>query len=341
MRLNALIIGLLFTVSNSFATTAPVIINGAGATFPYPIYSKWFSDYHNLHKAAMINYQSIGSGGGIRQLLDQTVDFGASDAPMTDEQLSKAKSKVLHVPTVLGAVVLTFNLPELQNKTLKLTGPLIAKIFLGTITKWNDPALVAVNKGAPLPNKPILVVHRSDGSGTTAVFSDYLSKVDETWKNEVGAGPALKWKTGLGGKGNEGVTGLIKQTPGSIGYTELTYANTNKLSVATVVNKSGKEIIPSTDTVSKAAKGYLKDMPADFRISITNSPEKDAYPISSFTYLLVYENMGDKAKAKTLNAFMKWAITTGQKSASHLSYAPLPKELIKKIQLQIDKMQLK
>jgi len=310
----------------------PLQLNGAGATFPFPLYSKWFSDYSKA-TGVNINYQSIGSGGGIRQLLDKTVDFGASDAPMNDEQLAKATPSIIHIPTVLGAVVLTYNIPGV-TQSLDLTPEVIAGIYLGKITKWNDPAIAGMNKGVVLPDLPILAAYRSDGSGTTAVFTDYLAKVSPDWKSTVGNGTSVKWPVGLGGKGNEGVTGLIKQSPGSIGYVELVYAESNKLPFAKVKNSSGKFVTPSPATITAAAAGAVKEMPADFRVSITNAPGKEAYPISSFTYLLVYRQMpGEKGAAFV--KFLNWAVTDGQKTASTLSYAPLPKPLITKIQARI------
>lgn len=330
-RLALIILAALF----SYAAGASTLINGAGATFPYPLYSKWFSEYKKLNPAVEINYQSIGSGGGIRQLLDKTVDFGASDAPMTDEQLAKSSVPIFHIPTVLGAVVLTYNVAGLND--LKLTSEIIAEIFLGKITKWDDAKIAAVNPGAKLPSITILVAQRSDGSGTTAIFTDYLSKISAEWKAKVGSGPSVKWPVGLGGKGNEGVTGLIKQTPGSIGYVELIYAESNKLSFATVKNQAGNFIKPSVKSVTAAAAGSLKTMPADFRISITNSPSKDAYPIAGFTYLLVYQKMGAE-KGALLKTFLMWALSDGQKMAEALFYAPLPKELVQKILVRVKEL---
>lgn len=314
----------------TLALADTVSLNGAGATFPAPLYSKWFSDYKAANPGVEINYQPIGSGGGIRQLTDKTVDFGASDAPMTDEQLAKANPAVIHIPTVLGAVVITYNLPSVTKK-LNLSGEVIADIFLGKITQWNDPKIVKLNPGLNLPKDvTILVAHRSDGSGTTAVFSDYLSKVSPEWKEKIGAGPALNWPTGLGGKGNDGVTNTVKQTPGAIGYVELTYAETNGLPYASVKNKAGKLIVPSPKSVSDAANGSLKSMPKDFRISITDAEGKDSYPISSFTYLLIYTKM-PAAKATTLVSFVRWALADGQKLAEPLHYAPLPKKMLPEV----------
>jgi phosphate transport system substrate-binding protein len=319
------------------AAQAAVRINGAGATFPYPLYSKWFSDYAKVRPEAQINYQSIGSGGGIRQLLDQTVDFGASDAPMTDEQLGKAKSPVLHVPTVLGAVALTYHVPGVTG-SLKLSAEAVADLFLGKITKWNDPKIAADNPGVALPATPVMIAHRSDGSGTTAVFVDYLAKVSPEWKQKVGVGTSVKWPTGLGGKGNEGVTGLVKQTPGALGYVELIYAETNKLPVAELKNVAGAWVKPSVEGASAAAAATAKAMPADFRLSITNAAGKGAYPISAFTYLLVYQNMAGE-KGVELKRFLDWAMGDGQRAAAALHYAPLPKELLPKVKAQIAKIQ--
>jgi phosphate transport system substrate-binding protein len=326
----------LFLITQASAET--VLINGAGATFPYPIYSKWFSEFHKIDASTEINYQSIGSGGGIRQLLDKTIDFGASDAPMTDEQLSKANPSIVHIPTVLGAVVVTYNLTALKTP-LKITGEQIADIFLGKITVWNDPSLVKLNPGLGAIPDPIIVSHRSDGSGTTAVFSDYLSKVSSEWKQKVGAGNALQWPVGLGGKGNEGVTGIIKQAVGTIGYTELSYAANNHLPVALVKNLSGNFVAPSAKSVTAAAHSFAKSMPKDFRISITNpaASAKDAYPVSSFTYLLVYQTM-DKAKGTRLLGFLQWALTDGQKLAEGLTYAPLPAELVVQVKNKLKEL---
>ncbi len=281
-----------------------------------------------------INYQSIGSGGGVRQFLEGTVDFGASDAPMTDEQMGKAKAGVLHIPTALGAVVMTYNVPGV-SQSLKLTGPIIADVFLGKTKKWNDPAIAKENAGLTLPDSPILVVHRSDGSGTSSIFTDYLSKVSEEWKTKVGANTSVNWPTGLGGKGNEGVTGLVKQTPGSIGYVELIYAENNKLQVAQIKNKSGTYVTPSAKAVTAAAAGALKNMPADFRVSITNSDGKDAYPISAFTYLLVAQKMPANDKSRQLVEFLGWAIKDGQKFTEKMTYASLPSVLVPKIEAKI------
>ncbi|MDE3154498.1 MAG: phosphate ABC transporter substrate-binding protein PstS [Acidobacteriota bacterium] len=306
------------------ATTA---VTGAGATFPYPIYSKWFSEYHNLHPEIQINYDAIGSGGGIRQITAGTVFFGASDGPMTDEQLKAAPDHILHFPTVLGGDVPVYNIPGV-NATLRFTGPVLADIFLGKITKWNDPALTKLNPGVALPATDILVVHRSDGSGTTYIWVDYLSKVSPEWKGKVGVATSVNWPVGLGGKGNQGVSGLVQQTPGAIGYVELIYALQNHISYGEVQNSAGKFVKASVDTVTAAAAGAAADMPADFRVSITNAPGADAYPISSFTWMLFYQHPQDKARAKIMVDFMKWALTAGQQYCQALGYAPLPKNVV-------------
>jgi phosphate transport system substrate-binding protein len=302
-------------------------INGAGATFPLPIYSKWFSEYNKLHPNVEINYQSIGSGGGIRQLLERTVFFGATDQPMTDEMLAKAPGPVLHLPTVLGAVVPIYNIEGL-NTQIKFTGPILADVFLGKITKWNDPALAKINPGTALPSGDITVVHRSDGSGTTFVWADYLSKVSPEWKQKVGANSSLNWPVGVGGKGNEGVAGLVRQSPASIGYVELVYALQNKISYGAVQNQNGEFINPDVSSVTAAAAGAMGTMPKDFRVSITNSPGQGAYPISSFTWILLYENPDDKNQARVMNDFMAWAFSSGQPMAETLGYARLPDALI-------------
>jgi phosphate transport system substrate-binding protein len=305
-----------------------VDLTGAGATFPQPIYSKWFSDYA-AKTGIKINYQSIGSGGGIRQLQESTVDFGASDAPMTDEDMAKAKGgAVLHFPTVLGAVVLTYNVPEL-TQPVNLSGDVIADVFLGKITKWNDSRVASLNPGVKLPARDILVVHRSDGSGTTFIFSDYLTAVSPSWASGPGKGKELKWPVGLGGKGNEGVAGQVKQTPYTIGYVELAYANQNKLPVAKVKNAAGQFVAPAIASITAAAAGAVEKLPAttDYRLSIVNAPGADAYPISSFTWILVYQRQADAAKGKKLVDFLRWALSEGEGSAAALDYAPLPASL--------------
>jgi len=315
-------------LATGVAAQQKVQINGAGATFPYPIYSKWFSEYNKLHPSVEINYQSIGSGGGIRQLSNQTVFFGATDGPMTPEQMLAAPGKILHLPTVLGAVVPVYNIPGVSTQ-LKFTGGLLADIFLGKITKWNDPTIMKLNPGVNLPGTDITVVHRSDGSGTSYIFVDYLAKLSAEWKQKVGVATAVNWPVGVGGKGNEGVSGLVTQTPGSIGYVELIYALQNKVSYGAVQNMAGDFVTATVESVSAAAAEAVKSMPADFRVSITNAPGKGVYPISSFTWLLLYENPKDKAQSKVMVEFMKWALTDGKKYAAELGYAPLPQEVVK------------
>jgi len=309
------------------AWAEPMLINGAGATFPYPVYSKWFDEYAKLHPDIHINYQSIGSGGGIRQASELTVDFGATDGPMNDEQLSKAKVKLLHFPTVMGAVVPTYNIPGVTAE-LKFTPKALAGIFLGTITKWNDPEIAMANSGVKLPGNPIVVVHRSDGSGTTYIWVDYLSKVSPEWKEKVGVGTSVNWPVGLGGKGNEGVSGLVKQTPYSIGYVELIYAAQNKIDYGLVQNSAGKFIKASLESVTSAASGAAKAMPADFRVSLTNAPGDMSYPIASFTWLLIPEKIDDPKKGKAITGFLQWMLKDGQQYAPGLLYAPLPKEVV-------------
>jgi phosphate transport system substrate-binding protein len=302
-------------------------INGAGATFPNPIYSKWFSEYNKQHPTVQINYQPIGSGGGIRQITAQTVFFGATDGPMTPDQLLAAPGKILHFPTVLGAVVPVYNVEGVGE--LKFSGAVLADIFLGKITKWNDAALAKLNPGVKLPATDITVAHRSDGSGTTYILVDYLAKVSPEWKQKVGVATSVNWPVGVGGKGNEGVSGLVKQTPGSIGYVELIYALQNSISYGTVQNAAGEFVKASVAAVTAAASVAANSMPKDFRVSITNAPGPGVYPISSFTWLLVYENPKDKAQAKVFVDFIKWALTEGQKFAPDLGYAPLPESVVK------------
>ncbi|GEJ55833.1 phosphate ABC transporter substrate-binding protein PstS [Anaeromyxobacter diazotrophicus] len=303
-----------------------LLITGAGATFPFPLYSKWFSDYNKLKPELRFNYQSIGSGGGIQQITARTVDFGASDAPLTDEELAKAPG-LQHVPTVLGAVVVTYQAPVAD---LRLTPETLAALFLGEITRWNDPRLAKDNPGAKLPDVPVTIVHRSDGSGTTAIFTDYLAKVSPAWKSKVGAGKSVKWPAGLGAKGNEGVTGLVKQTPGALGYVELAYATQNKLAMASLKNHDGHFVRPSLAATSAAAAGV--DVPPDYRVSITDARGADAYPIASFTYLLVYRDQQDKAKGEALVHFLWWAVHDGQHTAPGLDYAPLPKPVVAQLE---------
>jgi len=327
---------LLVCVVLAMPVMGQTTLNGAGATFPYPIYSKWFSEYHKLHSDIQINYQSIGSGGGIRQVTAGTVDFGASDMPMTDQQLQEAKGKILNLPTVLGAVVPAYNVPGVTGE-VKFTPEALAGIYLGKISKWNDKAITSVNPGVNFPDKDIIVVHRSDGSGTTFIWTDYLSKVSPEWKSQVGSNTSVKWPLGMGGKGNEGVSGMIRQLSGSIGYVELIYALENKIPYGSVRNSAGVFIKGSLESVTAAAASAPK-MPADFRVSITNAPGKDAYPISSFTWLLVPVQSKDPANGKILTDFVNWMLTDGQTMTSALAYAPLPanvaakeKEAIKQV----------
>ena len=312
----------LLCLALSVPAFAQTTLNGAGATFPYPMYSKWFSEYHKAHPEIEINYQSIGSGGGIRQVLAGTVDFGASDGPMTDEQLAQSKTKILHVPTVLGADVPAYNIPGVTAE-LKFTQEALAGIFLGKITNWNDKAIASVNPDVKLPNDQIIVIHRSDGSGTTYIWTDYLSKISAEWQGQAGKGTSVKWPVGLGGKGNEGVAGMIRQMQGSIGYIELIYAVQNKIPYGLVKNAAGNFVKASLDSVTAAAASAPK-MPADFRVSITNAPGKDAYPISSFTWLLIPAQSKDAAKGKILSDLLNWIVSDGQKMTADLSYAPLP-----------------
>lgn len=328
-RLALLLAGLALSLPLFAQTT----LNGAGATFPYPIYSKWFSEYNKLHPDVQINYQSIGSGGGIRQVINGTVDFGASDGPMTDEQLKEAKFKILHIPTVLGAVVPAYNVPGVSAE-LKFTPEALAGIFLGKISNWNDAAIANANPGVKLPNQNIIVVHRSDGSGTTFIFTDYLSKVSKEWESAVGKGTSVKWPVGLGGKGNEGVAGQVRQLQGSIGYIELIYALQNKITYGLVRNAAGNFVKASLDGVTEAAAS-VKTMPADFRVSITNAPGRTAYPISSFTWLLIPEQSKDPKKGKILSDFLNWMVTDGQKMTYSLSYAPLPNSVAEKVKVAI------
>ncbi len=303
-----------------------LLVTGAGATFPFPLYSKWFSDYHKKHPNLQFNYQSIGSGGGIKQITERTVDFGASDAPLTDEQLAKIPN-IQHIPTVLGAVVLTWNAPF---PSLRLTRETLAGLYLGKITRWNDPRLAKDNPGVQLPDVPVAIIHRSDGSGTTNIFTNYLSKASPEWKEKVGFGTSVKWPVGLGAKGNEGVTGIVKNTPGALGYVELAYAKENKLPMALLENREGSFVAASLESTSLAAAGV--EVPDDYRVSITDAKGKGAYPIASFTYLLVYRDQADKAKGEALVNFLWWAVHDGQASAPSLDYAPLPKAVVTKVE---------
>lgn len=321
----------------NITTASGVDLNGAGATFPQPIYQKWTSDYA-AKTGVKINYQSIGSGGGIRQLSEQTVDFGATDSPMSESDMAKAKGgPVMHIPTVLGAVVIAYNVPGVPQG-LKLTGETVADIFLGKITKWNDPRITTLNPGVTLPASDILVVRRSDGSGTTFIFSDYLATVSPQWAKAPGRGKELQWPAGIGAKGNEGVAGQVKQTPNSIGFMELTYAKQNRLPYAQIRNAAGQFVEPSVQSTTAAAEGALAKLPAstDYRVSIVNAPGANSYPISSFTWLLVYRNPSDSAKARKLNDFLKWALTEGEQSAAALDYAPLPTSLSQRLVARLD-----
>lgn len=312
---------------------AALLMNGAGATFPYPIYSKWFHEYAKVGKDVRFNYQSIGSGGGIRQITARTVDFGATDGPMSDTLLKKAPGALIHIPTVMGAVVATYNLPG--NPKLRFTPGVLADIFLGKITKWNDARIKEVNPGVSLPERAIAVVHRSDGSGTTYIWTEYLSKVSPEWAKKAGAGTSVKWPVGLGGKGNEGVSGLVKQTPGSLGYVELAYAIKNHLPAPAIQNQTGKFVEPSIESTTEAAAGALGSMPDDFRVSLTNAAGDKSYPVVSFTWLLVYKEQSDMAKGKALVKFLQWMIHDGQKYAPDLLYAPLPAPVVNKIEKKL------
>ena len=309
-------------------------INGAGATFPYPIYSKWFVEYSQQHPDVKINYQSIGSGGGIRQVTEGTVDFGASDGPMSDEQLGASKIKITHIPTVLGAVVPIYNLPGVSQE-LKFSQDAIAGIYLGKITKWNDPYIAKENPGVSLPDKQILPVYRSEGSGTTYIFTDWLSKVSPEWKDKVGKATAVKWPVGIGQKGSEGVSGMVRQSPYSFGYVELIYAEQNHIPFGMVRNKAGKFLKATTDGVTAAAAANAKMIPADYRVSITDAPGADSYPIASFTWLLIPTNAKDPAKGKALIGFMQWMLDKGESEAPALSYAPLPKAVADRVRQTI------
>jgi phosphate transport system substrate-binding protein len=343
MKRTALLLAVvLFGCSLAVLAQTGLLINGAGATFPYPIYSKWFDVYHQKNSSINFNYQSLGSGAGIRQITEGTVDFGATDGPMNDDQLKafqdKRGTQILHFPTVLGAAVPTYNIPGV-SAALNFTPEALAGIFLGKITKWNDPAIAGANKGVNLPANDIVVVHRSDGSGTTYIWTDYLSKVSEEWKNKIGKGTSVNWPVGLGAKGNELVSGMVKGTPNSVGYVELIYAAQNNIPYGTVKNSEGNFVKADLASVSAAAAGAVKDMPADFRVSITNAPGKTAYPISSFTWLLVPEKIQDAAKRDALKGFVKWMLTDGQGYAEALSYAKLPKEVIAKELKVVDNIQ--
>ena len=331
MKLNVFAAGLL-----ALTATAAVAqnINGAGATFPYPIYSRWFNEYNKIHPEVKINYQSIGSGGGIRQVSEGTVDFGATDGPMSDQQIAEAKTKTMHIPTVLGAVVPVYNLPGV-TKDLNFSSDVIADIYLGRISKWNDGRIIKDNPGVNFPDKAILPVYRSDGSGTTYIFTDFLSKVSSDFQGKVGKGTSVKWPTGIGQKGNEGVAGMVRQSPFSFGYVELIYARANNMQFGAVKNKAGKFLKASTDGVTAAAAAAAKSMPADYRVSITNADGADSYPISSFTWLLIPMQSKDPAKGKALQGFLEWMLDSGEAEASSMTYAPLPKPVLDKVRQTI------
>jgi phosphate transport system substrate-binding protein len=323
------LLAVLLAVATFAAATGQVLLNAAGATFPYPMYSKWFDVYHQAHPSIQINYQSIGSGGGIRQLIDKTVDFGASDGPMNDDQLKQSSVPILHFPTVLGADVPSYNLPGVTAE-LNFTPEALGGIFLGKITKWNDPAIASANPGVKLPSDDIVVVHRSDGSGTTYIWTDYLSKISPEWLQKVGKATSVNWPVGLGGKGNEGVAGLVEQTPDSLGYVELIYAVQNKIAYGRVKNSSGAFVKADLASVSAAAAAAAKYIPDDFRVSITNPEGKAAYPIASFTWLLIPSKFSDSTKRDAVKDFLKWMMTDGQQYCEGLSYAKLPKEVVAK-----------
>jgi phosphate transport system substrate-binding protein len=328
-------LGLAIAFGLSATASAQMAINGAGATFPYPIYSKWFDEYAKVDPSVRFNYQSIGSGGGQKQILSQTVDFGASDGPMSDDNLAKAPGKIFHIPTVAGAVVMVSNLPG--NPALKLDGDTIAGMYLGQINKWNDPKLTALNPGTKLPDQDIVPVHRADGSGTTFIFTDYLSKVSPEWKSKVGNNTSVNWpRIGIGDKGNEGVAGQVKRTPGALGYVELIYAIQNKMSYADVKNSAGEFVKPAVDSVTAALA--TAEIPDDFRFSMTNAPGKEAYPIAGATWLLIYQQLKDPAKGKKLVEFLKWSMTKGEGMAKNLDYAPLPESVQQRVLKRIDEI---
>jgi phosphate transport system substrate-binding protein len=336
LKFSRKILAIVLLTGVSATASAQMMINGAGATFPYPIYSKWFDEYAKVDPSVRFNYQSIGSGGGQKQILAQTVDFGASDGPMSDDNLAKAPGKLLHIPTVAGADVVAYNLSG--NPALKLDADTIAGIFLGQIKKWNDPKITALNPGVTLPDQEIVVVHRSDGSGTTYIWTDYLSKISPEWKTKVGTNTSVNWPTGIGGKGNEGVAGQIKQTPGALGYVELIYAVQNKMPYADVKNAAGEFVKPTLESVTAALA--TADIPDDFRFSMTNAPGKGAYPIAGATWLLVYQQQKDAAKGKKLVEFLKWSVTDGEKMAKDLQYAPLPESVQQRVLKRIGEIKI-
>ena len=334
--------GIIFWIGGATAAGAAdsLTVTGAGATFPYPLYSKWFYEYSNAHPGVNFNYQSIGSGGGIRQITAGTVDFGATDAPMTDDEMAKLPGPILHIPTAIGAVTIVYNLPGIDSG-LKITRDVLADIFLGKITKWNDPEIASLNPGTKLPGSDIVVTHRSDGSGTTDIFTNYLSAVNPGWKEKVGRGKSVRWPVGLGGKGNEGVAGVVKQTPGAIGYVELAYSTQNRMAMAALRNRDGYFVLPSLETTSGAAAGAAGTMPADFRVSLVDAPGRDAYPICGLTWILVYQDQKDEAKGKALVAFLKWAMIDGQKMNAPLLYAPIPKPVVEKVDATLKQIRYK
>jgi phosphate transport system substrate-binding protein len=329
------LIGLALCVAGPpAARAAPLTVTGAGATFPYPLYSKWFYEYSNAHPGVRFNYQSIGSGGGIRQITARTVDFGATDAAMTDAEMAKAPGKILHIPTAIGAVAVVYNLEGVQAG-LRLTPDVLADIYLGRITKWDDPRIASLNPDIKLPRRDVVVAHRSDGAGTTDIFTNYLGVVSEDWTKKVGRGKSVRWPVGLGGKGNEGVAGLVRQTPGAVGYVELAYAEQTRMTAAALKNREGEFVLPTLESTSAAAAGAVKTMPEDFRVSLVDAPGKAAYPIAGFTWILVYRDQRDPAKGKALVSFLKWAIHEGQKMAPALLYAPLPKPVVERVEKAI------
>jgi phosphate transport system substrate-binding protein len=325
----------------SFASAAdPLMMNGAGATFPYPLYSKWFYEYSNANPGVRFNYQSIGSGGGIKQITAGTVDFGATDAPMSDAEMAKLPGVILHIPTAMGAVVVVYNLDKVEDG-MKLTPDILAGIFLGKITRWNDPKIAELNRTVTLPNTDIVVAHRSDGSGTTDIFTNYLVTVNTEWRARVGHGKAVNWPVGIGGKGNEGVAGVVKQTPGAIGYVELAYARQNRMKVASLRNRDGHFVAPTLAATSAAAAAMAKSMPADFRVSLVDAPGKGSWPISGLTWILVYKEQKDPARGKAMVQFLKWAIKDGQKMEAALDYAPLPNAIADKVDQTLKQVSFK
>jgi phosphate transport system substrate-binding protein len=317
-----------------------LIITGAGATFPYPLYSKWFYEYSNSHPGEKFNYQSIGSGGGVKQITAGTVDFGATDAPMTDDELAKLPGPILHIPTAIGAVAVVYNLQGVGSG-LKVPPDVLVDIYFGKISKWNDPRIVSLNPGVKLPGADIVVAHRSDGSGTTDIFTNYLSAVSTEWRAKIGRGKSVNWPVGLGGKGNEGVAGVVRQTPGAIGYVELAYAMQNKMAAAALRNKEGNFVLPALESTSAAAAGAANTMPADFRLTLVNAPGKDSYGICGLTWLLVYKNQRDEAKGRAIVSFLKWAIRDGQKMNTPLLYAPIPKPVVEMVDKAIRQINFK